>query len=104
MILNSNYEPILIKFAGSVRRRTTQKLTTFGAKNPQDLLRAAPQRRVSWFLTLPFKISLSVMNGYSQNFWRMFPESSVHFCYSQVVTLKSVPFLNGGPPKDKTSF
>src|SRR6267154_6548776 len=103
MILNSNYELILIKFAGSVRSRTTQKLTTFGAKNPQDLLRAAPHRRFSWFQTFPFSPPLSIMNRSSPKFWRMFPATRVHFCLSRVF-FKSVPFLKGGPLNVRHGF
>src|SRR6267154_1325994 len=84
MILNNNYEPIFTKFAGNVPSNMCQNLSTFGAKNQQNLLRAAPQRRFSWFKTFPFWMPLSFMNRYSPNFWRMFLASSIHFCHSRV--------------------
>src|SRR6267154_4907706 len=84
---------------GMFTEASQRNFLLFGAEYPQDLLRAAPKK----IAELPFRISLSVMNRYPQNFWRMFPESSVHFCYSQC-SLKSVPFLNGGPLKIRHLF
>ena len=84
MILNSNYEPIFTKFAENIPTSRSHKFPTFGAENPHYLLRAAPQRRFSWFQAFPFRISLSIMNRYTRNFWRMFPACSVHFCHSRV--------------------
>src|SRR6267154_5117491 len=103
MILNSNYEPIFTKFVGNVPSNMSQKMSTFGAKNRQDLLRAAPKDVFRGFKLFPFLLLFQLWTDPHQNFGEYSLRPGFTFVCLEFF-FKSVPFLNGGPLKIRHLF